>query len=135
MALPTATSFLFASTLTVLTFALMQMFKTNLGGSEWMTILGGFIGSQLFVFLLTAIGNFESMIFGRGFHTKLFPEVLICLTVAMFASGLVHRVCVTTCFLFSMVALYYLNRISSSVHAPVATPIKPNQHSKGKKGH
>lgn len=29
------------------------MFKTNLASSEWMTILGGFIGSQLFVFLLT----------------------------------------------------------------------------------
>lgn len=37
----------------MLTFAGMQMFKTNLAASEWMTILGGFIGSQLFVFLLT----------------------------------------------------------------------------------
>ena len=52
-ALPSYTSFLFASTLTVLTFAGMQMFKTNLASSEWMTILGGFVGSQLFVFLLT----------------------------------------------------------------------------------
>ena len=52
-ALPTPTSFVFAALLTVLTFAGMQMFKNNLASSEWMTILGGFIGSQLFIFLLT----------------------------------------------------------------------------------
>lgn len=57
-ALPSYTSFLFATTLTVLTFAGMQMFKTNLASSEWMTILGGFIGSQLFVFLLTVSFTF-----------------------------------------------------------------------------
>ncbi|XP_031572029.1 keratinocyte-associated protein 2-like [Actinia tenebrosa] len=134
MAIPTAASFLFASTLTVVIFAAMQMFKNNLASSEWMTILGGFAGSQLFVFLLTAVGNLETCFFGKNFQTKLFPEVLACLGVAMFASGLVHRVCVTTCFLFSIGLLYYLNRISAATHTPVM--IKPTQPvSKGKKSH
>ncbi|RMX45353.1 hypothetical protein pdam_00000799 [Pocillopora damicornis] len=137
MALPSSTSFLFATTLTVLTFAGMQMFKANLASSEWMTILGGFIGSQFFVFLLTvsstiyersyAVGNLETTMFGRNFQTKLFPEVILCLVVAMFASGLVHRVCVTTCFLFSMVAIYYINKIAASTHAPTSNPVPPQQ--------
>ncbi|XP_058957709.2 keratinocyte-associated protein 2 [Pocillopora verrucosa] len=127
MALPSSTSFLFATTLTVLTFAGMQMFKANLASSEWMTILGGFIGSQFFVFLLTAVGNLETTMFGRNFQTKLFPEVILCLVVAMFASGLVHRVCVTTCFLFSMVAIYYINKIAASTHAPTLNPVPPQQ--------
>merc|ERR1711894_792379 len=93
MAIPTAASCFFSSTLTVIIFASMQMFKQNLASSEWMTILGGFVGAQLFVFLLTAVGNFETMCFGKNFQTKLFPEVVACLGIAMFASGLVHRVC------------------------------------------
>ena len=58
VALPASTSFLFASTLTVLTFAAMQMFKGQLAATKWMTILGGFVGSQLFVFLLTVSSYF-----------------------------------------------------------------------------
>ena len=42
-----------------------------------MTILGGFLGSQIFVFALTAINNFENMNFGRNFQSKLFPEVKV----------------------------------------------------------
>ena len=43
--------------LAVLTFSSMQMFKQTLQSSQLMTILGGFIGSFFFVFLLTALGN------------------------------------------------------------------------------
>ncbi|XP_067016232.1 keratinocyte-associated protein 2-like [Acropora muricata] len=132
MALPSYTSFLFASTLTVLTFSGMQMFKNNLASTEWMTILGGFLGSLLFIFLLTAIGNLETSMFGRSFQTQFFPEVILCLFVAMFASGLVHRVCVTTCFLFSLVAIYYINKISAKTYAPTTKPI-PQMTSRSRK--
>jgi len=113
-------SFFLSATLAVLLFAGMQLYKNQLAAHEWMTIVGGFLGSCLFCLILTAVGNFESAVFGKNFQAQLFPEVVISLMVAMFASGLIHRVCVTTCFLFSIVSLYYINKLSQSVYTFVA---------------
>merc|ERR1711976_795051 len=129
MAVSSGVSFLLSTTLSVLLFAGMQLYKQQLAAQEYMTIIGGFLGSILFILVLTAVGNFESSMFGRGFQTKLFPEVAFCFAVAMFASGLVHRVCVTTCFIFSVVALYYINKIAQTRYAPPPSTVTP----KGKK--
>ena len=42
-----------SSILCLITFAGMQLFKTQLGSGKMMTIFGGFLGSQVFVFALT----------------------------------------------------------------------------------
>ncbi|XP_054756155.2 keratinocyte-associated protein 2-like [Lytechinus pictus] len=127
MAVSSGVSALLSAILAVALFAGMQTYRTQLADSEWLTIFGGFLGADLFILILTCISNIETMLFGKGFQAKLIPEVAVALVAAMFASGLVHRVCVTTCVLFSMVGLYYVNKISQATYAPppsVAASIK-----------
>ncbi|CAG5101130.1 Similar to AAEL007634: Protein KRTCAP2 homolog (Aedes aegypti) [Cotesia congregata] len=122
MAVTSGVSFILSSIFTVILFSGMQMYKSWLTSSQLHTIFGGYLGSMLFIFILTAVGNLESSIFGKNFQLKLFPEVFISLLFSMTASGLVHRVSTTTCFLFSMVALYYINKISQENYsAPITT--------------
>ncbi|OQR69477.1 protein KRTCAP2-like [Tropilaelaps mercedesae] len=107
---------LLATCLAVLVFAGLQIFKAAFTQTRAMTVLGGYAGSWLFVLLLTGVSNFEMAVFGSAFQSKLLPEVAGCLVISVFLLAQIHRVCATTCALFSFVALYYLAAVSAKAY-------------------
>ncbi|KAI3689079.1 hypothetical protein L2E82_47027 [Cichorium intybus] len=101
-------SMLYSLLLFVVTLLLQEMYRGKLASSELFTILGGFTSSLVFLFLLTFLGNYqETSGVKTGWGTVILAEV-----VALVAAGTVHRVCITTCFLFSAAILYEVNQIS-----------------------
>jgi len=120
MALNSMSSAVVSLTLSLMLYSSMQFFKIQLASTEMYTILGGFMGSCLFVTLLTAMNNLENVFLDDYFQAKVFPEVFVCLGAAMFSSAMVHRVSVTVCLLFSIVHLVFINKVSGSFYqAPV----------------
>ncbi|KAI4464087.1 keratinocyte-associated protein 2 [Holotrichia oblita] len=109
-------SFVIASISAVLIFSGMQMYKPWFVASQLNHIVGGYLGSLLFLFMFAAIGNLEAYCFGKSFQAKMFPEVTICFCLALMSTGTIHRVCFTTCILFSLITLYYINSYSQKVH-------------------
>jgi len=115
MALAVGASCLVSLVLSILTMSGMQMLKPVLVSSQIGTITAGFLGSLLFVFLLTCIGNLERLLFGLHFQTK-WGESVLCLALSVFASASVHRVSATTCVLFSCAMLYAIVNIASATY-------------------
>ncbi|NXY39898.1 KTAP2 protein, partial [Pomatorhinus ruficollis] len=124
----TGTSLALSSLLSLLLFAGMQMYSRQLASTEWLTIQGGLLGSALFVCSLTAFNNLENLIFGKGFQAKIFPESKCCKNAGGEREHIAHPLpfCPRS-LIFSMVGLYYINKISSTLYqstAPVAAPAK-----------
>ena len=132
MALAVGASCIVSLVLSVLTFSGMQMAKPVLVSSQPMTIVGGFLGSILFVFLLTSLGNLERLLFGHGFQTK-WPEAILCLAISVFATASVHRVSATTCILFSALMLYSMCNIASQLYDTKPLSVEQPKAEKSKK--
>jgi len=95
----------------LLTFSVLRLWAPLFASSEKYTILGGFVSSLLFFFTLLTIGNLKSE---TGWI-----EVVISLVIAMGTAATVHRVCVTTCFLFSLGLLYWMSQVSQSINKKI----------------
>jgi len=116
----TGNSMLYSFLLFVITLSLQQMHKERLASTELYTILGGFVSSLLFLLVLTFIGNFQESVGGRtGWGAVFLAEF-----IALVAASTVHRVCITTCFLFSVGLLYEVNKISGIMHRKVEVKSK-----------
>uniref|UniRef100_A0A2P2J6B8 Uncharacterized protein MANES_18G081900 n=1 Tax=Rhizophora mucronata TaxID=61149 RepID=A0A2P2J6B8_RHIMU len=104
-------SMLYSLLLFTVILSLQQMYRAQLASSELFTVLGGFISSLLFLVLLTFIGNFQETC---GMRTG-WGAVVLAEVVALVTASTVHRVCITTCFLFSTGLLYELNKLSGAL--------------------
>lgn len=150
MTLNESSSFVVSSTLSLLLFSGMQVYKVALASSQLMTITTGFMGSILYVLLLTAVANLEKTVFGFNFQSKLgevqvvkgsptllpsvtmYLQVVFCMLAAMSAAGSVHRVSATTCLLFSLGMTWSLNKISQDTYGGSQAAPAPTQHKKKK---
>lgn len=115
-----------------------------------------FFDKFLWTYCPQAISNLETMVLGESFQAKLFPEICFCLVGTMFACGTIHRVCATTwyalkssshiyfdvlilflfwifSFLFSIFALYFVNKISQKTQTAAAPAIDAHTSSKKKR--
>jgi len=110
---PAGTSALLAGLLFLIILSGLEIWAPKLRSTPQLTIVGGFISSLLFFFGVICIGNLEKE---TGWI-----EVIICEVVAMIAAATVHRVCVTTCFLFSVGLGLYLNYMARSTYQKPAT--------------
>ncbi|GMH21603.1 hypothetical protein Nepgr_023445 [Nepenthes gracilis] len=88
--------------------SLQQIYKVKLASSELFTILGGLVSALLFLLSLTFIGNYLETC---GMRTG-WGAVMLAESIALVAASTVHRVCITTCFLFSAGLLYEVNKLS-----------------------
>ncbi|XP_057533954.1 uncharacterized protein LOC130812325 [Amaranthus tricolor] len=118
----TGSSMMISSLLFTLVLSLAVIYRGKLGSSEVFTILGGFISSLLFLFSFVFIGNFqESCGIRTGWGAVIFSEI-----VALVVASTVHRVCVTTCFLFSVGLLYEVYKLSGMMQS--RTELKTKRH-------
>ncbi|TVU19947.1 hypothetical protein EJB05_36130 [Eragrostis curvula] len=116
----TGRSMLLSLLLFAVTLSLLEMYSAKFASSELMTIAGGLVCSFLFLLLLTFIGNYQE---SNGVRTG-WGAVVVAELVALIVAGTVHRVCITTCFLFSVGLLYEVDKLSGMTLAKSESQVR-----------
>ncbi|GAB2229207.1 hypothetical protein Droror1_Dr00023344 [Drosera rotundifolia] len=109
----TGSSMLLSFFLFTVILSVQEIYRGMLVSSELFTILGGFSSAVLFLLSLTFIGNFQE---SSGMKTG-WGAVILSEAIALIAASTVHRVCITTCLLFSVGLLYEVNKLSGMLLA------------------
>ncbi|XP_021731819.1 protein KRTCAP2 homolog [Chenopodium quinoa] len=118
----TGNSMLLSFLMFTVVLSLEVIYRAKLASSELFTILGGFISSLLFLFFFIFIANFQE---SSGTKTG-WGAVIVAELVALVVAGTVHRVCITTCFLFSAGLLYEVNKLSAMMQS--RSELKSKRH-------
>jgi hypothetical protein len=100
----------------VITFSVMQVSKEFLRQSPAFITLGGFLSSLLFFFTMVILGSLR--------RESGWLDVIVSMIVAMSCASTVHRISVTTCFLFSSAVLFWMNIVAGRVNKQVTTSRK-----------
>eukprot|EP00735_Rhodelphis_limneticus_P013283 TRINITY_DN688_c0_g1::TRINITY_DN688_c0_g1_i1::g.28796::m.28796 TRINITY_DN688_c0_g1::TRINITY_DN688_c0_g1_i1::g.28796 ORF type:complete len:133 (-),score=32.01,sp/Q5Q995/KTAP2_IXOSC/39.69/5e-19,Keratin_assoc/PF09775.4/1.6e-27 TRINITY_DN688_c0_g1_i1:163-561(-) len=113
------TSVLLSACLFVLLLSGLVLSSDFLSSTNALQVVAAGLSSFLFVFALTFLSNFEELL---GFSGAKWPEVVISLLAAVASASAVHPRCATICGMFSVVQLFFLNRISGEVYSgqPIA---------------
>eukprot|EP00761_Pharyngomonas_kirbyi_P013616 gb/GECH01013645.1/.p1 GENE.gb/GECH01013645.1/~~gb/GECH01013645.1/.p1 ORF type:complete len:115 (+),score=7.26 gb/GECH01013645.1/:1-345(+) len=112
MTLSTGSSFIVAAISSFILFSFLQLVSTSLAASNPGRLVGGAGCAVLFLTLLTALGNLEGLL-SRRYRTS-WIEVILCLGISEICASSIHGVCVTTGFMFSVLVLFYVHRVSAS---------------------
>ncbi|EFA78993.1 hypothetical protein PPL_08461 [Heterostelium album PN500] len=103
----------------VIVFGALQIGAPFFRSNEIRTILGGLVGSLLFFFFITFVGNLKKEI--------RWIEAIISLVITFIVTSSVHRVSGTTSVLFSLGVLYYINNQSKSINDRLEEATKPHR--------
>uniref|UniRef100_A0AC35U0D2 Dolichyl-diphosphooligosaccharide--protein glycosyltransferase subunit KCP2 n=1 Tax=Rhabditophanes sp. KR3021 TaxID=114890 RepID=A0AC35U0D2_9BILA len=101
--------------------SLLLVFKGYLGSFKEGTFFGGFIGSVIFMFLLTGISNLKNLD-NKFQNSSGYIDITIALGIAVFVSSAVHGVSMTVSFLLSLFWIFLLSNISDRQHIGHSAP-------------
>eukprot|EP00029_Vermamoeba_vermiformis_P010243 TRINITY_DN5337_c0_g1_i1.p1 TRINITY_DN5337_c0_g1~~TRINITY_DN5337_c0_g1_i1.p1 ORF type:complete len:122 (+),score=21.65 TRINITY_DN5337_c0_g1_i1:28-393(+) len=103
-----STSAMLSAIMFIITFSVMQVSAEFLRQSPAFISLGGFLGSLLFFFTMVILGSLR--------RESGWLDVIVSMVVAMACASTVHRISVTTCFLFSSGLLFWMNVVAGRVN-------------------
>ncbi|KAI3383521.1 hypothetical protein SNEBB_009983 [Seison nebaliae] len=111
-----AFSCVLSTTVSLSLFATAQLYGDVFIQNERLIVLGGFFCSLIFLFTTIAVGNFLAIFSSPQRVMNILPDTLLSFVISAVAASSIHRVCVTTSFLFNMGWLYLLNCVADKYY-------------------